>query len=632
MGSLNIRDLLTSFSPSSDYLAIAPGDGRIKIWDTLKGQLQTDFADIISTDATALSAKSNSGRLSLDYTCMKWMPLEHKKKKAGPSLLVLGTGSGDVLALDIAAGQLRWRVNDCHPGEVNAISFSRHGSCIYTAGGDGMVCQIDSTTGSILGKFRSSTKALSSMAISPDGKMLATAAGQLKLFSCSDFKKIQKFTGHPVAVRSMIFTEDGKYILSSAVGEKYIAIWKTDGGKKQPACCVLSMDRPAVVLDSKGKECDVSADGGLFVLAISELGLCYFWHGRNIEELRNAKPTKISLTLEAPLPKNCKSSISTIFAAKIHGIVKLGSAQVSLAFGSVVKPSFEKLQVQQGEDVKLNKFQDGFLLPVDQSSKPKKGQSLRAEVTALDRANAEDAILPMPKLHDFHDKKRKHDIQHSDLEVIAKDDKKSEIKSMDYEDDMEIIEEHFSTVCMEDKLKSLGILANEDDLRINGYPQVYPGVNLDSKAFKDAHLLVEADMPAKKIKAAVLSMSPSDAYKHLLVLVATWKSRSGSGKSILPWINSILVNHSRYVISQESSTHILDMLYEMTSSKCAAIQPLLQLSGRLQLITAQIDKAGQSTVQVVSNDKGDQSEDEEVSEEFVYGEEEESLSGSDVDN
>jgi U3 small nucleolar RNA-associated protein 5 len=31
-------------------------------------------------------------------------------------LLVLGTGSGDVLALDVSAGQLKWSVSDCHPG------------------------------------------------------------------------------------------------------------------------------------------------------------------------------------------------------------------------------------------------------------------------------------------------------------------------------------------------------------------------------------------------------------------------------------------------------------------------------------------------------------------------------------
>lgn len=29
---------------------------------------------------------------------------------------MLGTGSGDVLALDVAAGHWKWKVSDCHPG------------------------------------------------------------------------------------------------------------------------------------------------------------------------------------------------------------------------------------------------------------------------------------------------------------------------------------------------------------------------------------------------------------------------------------------------------------------------------------------------------------------------------------
>lgn len=39
-----------------------------------------------------------------------------KKRKSGNLLLVLGTGTGDVLALDISSGTLKWKVTDCHPG------------------------------------------------------------------------------------------------------------------------------------------------------------------------------------------------------------------------------------------------------------------------------------------------------------------------------------------------------------------------------------------------------------------------------------------------------------------------------------------------------------------------------------
>lgn len=48
---------------------------------------------------------------------------------------------------------------------VSAISFARSSS-IYTAGADGMICEIDSLTGNLLGKFKASTKAISSMSVS----------------------------------------------------------------------------------------------------------------------------------------------------------------------------------------------------------------------------------------------------------------------------------------------------------------------------------------------------------------------------------------------------------------------------------------------------------------------------------
>jgi U3 small nucleolar RNA-associated protein 5 len=113
MASPNNRDLLTSFSPDSDFFAISSGDGRIKvrfpldfcgfrcfldcsdlmgfmgfhysfclfflqIWDTLKGNLQTEFSNISVSDDSRLLCENKKGHLSLDYTCMKWVQLESK--------------------------------------------------------------------------------------------------------------------------------------------------------------------------------------------------------------------------------------------------------------------------------------------------------------------------------------------------------------------------------------------------------------------------------------------------------------------------------------------------------------------------------------------------------------------------
>ncbi|CAN8299241.1 unnamed protein product [Cochlearia groenlandica] len=592
MNLVNIRDVLTSFSPALDYLAISTGDGRIKIWDTVKGQIQTEFTDIASTEEKNIYTNVGKGHLSVDYTCMKWLSLEKKKKrKLGTSILVLGTGGGDVLALDVASGQLKWRISDCHPGGVNAVSASSKASCIYSGGADGMVCEIEPHSGNLIRKFKASTKAVSSLSVSPDGKILATASAQLKTFKCSDLKKIHKFTGHPGGVRCVAFTDDGKYILSSAVGERYIAVWKTDGAKKQSASCVLSLEHPPVFVDSWGE----TDEKGLYVLAISEVGVCYFWYGSNVEELSNAKPTKVALATEDSPLKHHKGSLPLIFAAKLQGILKPGSAHAFIASGLLVKPSFQKMALQFGTDLVLNASKSGILLPITQSvSKSKKGQAMQNRVTTLDRAHAEDALLPIARVADLHEKKTQPHPSDKDTNMVDQSQ-----------------EDHEETFSMEDRLRSLGVLKESDESDKLSYASVIDGIDL------------EAYLPPKKLKSTVMSMEPSTAFKTLEALVLMWQTRGCGGKHLLPWIYSIMVNHSYYIMSQEpQNQQLLNTLHKITKSRGTALQQLLQISGRLQLVTAQINKAAGNQTQTTVNDpEVDESDDEEDDvEEHFYGE------------
>lgn len=180
----------------------------------------------------------------------------------------------------------------------------------------------------------------------------------------------------------MVFTEDGKHILSSAVGERYVAVWRIEGAKKQSASCVLAMEHPAVFLDSRCIDSGEHDEAGICVLAISEIAICYLWFGNSIEELHNTKPTKISLSLEDMPSRNYKGALPAIYAAKLQGIQKPASGQVFLVYGLLVKPSFRKILVHSGADIKLNVSHDGVLLPMSQSLvKYKKGTNAQTGKT-----------------------------------------------------------------------------------------------------------------------------------------------------------------------------------------------------------------------------------------------------------
>ncbi|GAB2265871.1 hypothetical protein Dimus_000902 [Dionaea muscipula] len=605
MGSPHLRDLLTCFSPYLDFFAISSGDGRIKIWDTIKQQVQTEFTNILSNDDTNLFSMSERGHLSVDYTCMKWLSFDGKKKRKLSAMLVLGTGSGDVLALDVAAGQLMWKFNDCHPGGVSAISFSKQLSCIYTAGADGMVCEIDPNGGNLVRKFKASVMAVSSMSVSADGKIVGTASAQLKIFNCSDHMKMQKFSGHPGKTCCLILTENGKYALSSAVGERYVAIWNINGSKKQSVSCVLAMDHPSVFIDTKCVDSGEEDDAGLCVLAISEIGICYFWYGKNIEQLRSTTPTKISLSLDDVLLKKQKVGVPGIFAAKILSVTKPASAHLLVAHGLLFKPTFQKVLVHYGNDMKLNISQDGVLLPSSQSQKCKKRQDTQAGATALDRANAKDASLPIPKVFGFNDTMK--------LDQMLKEDS-DQVDGGGSKDDVELAEAPPTLFGMEERLRYLGIISSQSDIVQKPIlePKIFKGIDL------------QATMSEKKIRAAVRSMSSSDAHKLLTMLVGMWQSRACSGQQDLPWINRILMIHRHQIFFEDHDNATLHSLYKVFKYKASTAETLMKLGGRLQLVTAQIDKGSQSKPQILQQIE---SEDDEV----LFREEDDSSSRSSMD-
>jgi U3 small nucleolar RNA-associated protein 5 len=168
----------------------------------------------------------------------------------------------------------------------------------------------------------------------------------------------------------MVFSNDSQYVLSSGIGERYIAIWKLGGDKTRSSNCVLSMEHPAIFVD-----CKRSDEGEIHVLAISEIGVCYFWSASNVDGLRNKKPTKISVS-ESSLSR---AQAFSIFAAKLQRVDGPTSAHVLLAYGSVVKPSFDKLLVCYGTDINLGISQDGVLLPNIQTTLTKKDQSVKKQ-------------------------------------------------------------------------------------------------------------------------------------------------------------------------------------------------------------------------------------------------------------
>lgn len=624
MGPISIKNLLTAFSPKGDYLAIAAGDGRVKTWDAANGFVSGDFADMTtSTSGTGLGACEVNGHLAVDYSCMEWNPASRKgKKKSGnhglSSLLGLGTGSGDVLILDTALGQVRWSTKDCHSGGVKSLAFDKSGSIIYSAGADGMVCKLDVGSGQLLEKFRASKRSVSCIAVSGDGNCLVAASGGLRLFELSSRKRIHKFTGHPNAVKHLAYTEDDKHFISSAIGERYVAVWQSDGSKHGgAAACVLSMEYPAVSLHCSGGFSELS----LRVLAVSEAGLAYVWHASSLEELSTVKPVKIAMAQSkseaSSARKSGKNLRSAVLAARFIGKNGKGHGSVLVAYGTTVKPNFDRVSIEgQNDTVLLQTSQEGALLPAVQIDSTV-GKNEYQGATILGPDNAIDAIRPrthvetneiVPTNSPSSKKKRRASIDIvEDSQNVAVDRlklsgaEKGEQKGADWV----AFDENEET--MEDKLKALGILQEEGIEKPGSKDNMTATPKADSlqvlmtqALLSDDNVLLEQCLSVtdeRVIANTIRKLKASDAAKFLQLSVFKLDARTKRSLLLVPWIKGVLLHHASYIMSNPSMQSMLNTLYQIIDARLSVFRPLLSLSGRLDVIMAQISTSDEANRQ-----------------------------------
>ncbi|BBN09989.1 U3 small nucleolar RNA-associated protein 5 [Marchantia polymorpha subsp. ruderalis] len=502
-----------------------------------------------------------------------------------------------------------------------------------------MICEIDSGNGQVLEKFRAAKTAISCVAVSPDGGSLLTASSELKLFDLSSKKRIRKFTGHPAEVTALAFSQDGKYALSSSTGERQVSIWECEPNTSTTGAVLsLSCEQSVVSLDGSRF---IEGTGLLKLLAVSEGGVAYVWEATSLEKLASVKPATVSVARNPGASKGVQGCIIAAILAK-EGAE--GVTAVQVAHGTIAKPAFEQVHVSaMGANLVLASDASGALLPA--SHQMEIDTVKKTNVTVLGPENAADAVIS--KAHvEFDDSERSRNVKKRSASIDLDDDEVPQAENLEEEETAATMDEDDEQT-MEERLISLGIVDKEvangdkpetvvkvvpprgDSLRV----LLSQALQSDDSSMLERCLSVQDE---KLIKNTVSKLRPTEASKFLSVCMLRLETRPRRGLALVSWLRAVLLQHSASLMTNPSMQPVLTTLYQLIEARMTVFRPLLALSGRLDLITAQIlgQEAGlveevEEVVEAVVYEEGDSEIEVEEVEEGEEAEESGS-SGSDA--
>jgi WD40 repeat protein len=244
------------FAPVGELLASRDAWGGVRLWDVPRrselahwfGRLHTMFGHAFTPDGRQLVVGQNDGR---SYP-QQWYEVKHLDVATGeevPEVRVhSGAGrryavslayslAGDALAVATADGQIHlWGLSPVgRRGEVpyarllNALAFSPDGRLLAVAAGK--VVRLWST-GDVVGALatlKGHTRVVTGVAFTPDGRLLASAStdGQVKLWDLAAAQERAAFDWQVGPVTAVALSPDGMRGACGGVGGD-LAVWDLD--------------------------------------------------------------------------------------------------------------------------------------------------------------------------------------------------------------------------------------------------------------------------------------------------------------------------------------------------------------------------------------------------------------------
>ncbi|XDV43213.1 hypothetical protein PO909_011730 [Leuciscus waleckii] len=550
-----------AFSPKSQqFLALCAQDGRLRIWNTESKTLQQEYVP--------------SAHLSAACTCVTWGPCravqdvpqrKRRKCEAGSAveqtdLLALGTAAGSVLIYSTLKGDLHCTLDGEHSGPVNSVQWHPEDSVLYSGSDDTHIAEWDLQKGKVSCKWKADRSAVSSLCISPDGKLLLSAGMIIKMWNLETKEVYRKFTGHSTMVTTLCFAttrppdSNGMYFLSGAAHDRLLSVWqvRSDGKDKNSVVSFTLTDEPQHIdlQTSSHKEeamrlAVVCKDGQLHLFEHFLNGIC-----------------------KKPLSPVCSLQVSTMKGDSPVPVPLLGAAlcadrqNLKLAYGHHLQPVIEKTPFNTSErhaclvrDV-LSTLSLSVDMAVSKVKTPVVNQKSKVLMPGLTGHKAPIKLTPN------EGEKRKKEASTTELSI----------------------EERLEQIELSGGRK--GAAKGSSSLQTDSFA-VLLVQGLESK---DEKILNKIFQTKKEIliKNTVSRLPPPAILPLLEELSRRLQGHPFAALLIVQWFKAVLTQHASYLSSLPDLVSQLGLIYHMIESRVKLYHQLNRLHGKLFLLMSQV--------------------------------------------
>ncbi len=193
-----------------------------------------------------------------------------------PRAKLVAVGRHGLVELLDPASQVVVKKLEGHRGAVNAMVWSGDGTQLFAASGEnaveGEVKQWNVSEARVVRTFSGHRDMLYALALSPDGKTLATGSydQKIKLWNVADGTERRTLSGHNGAVYGLAFRPDGQ-ILASASADRTVKLWDPASGERRDTLSQPAKEQFAVAWSADGKRLAAAgADNRIRVWQVSQ--------------------------------------------------------------------------------------------------------------------------------------------------------------------------------------------------------------------------------------------------------------------------------------------------------------------------------------------------------------------------